>query len=178
MQRFSASLTPEDRKFARPIGRIVLIAYSSTALALTAGVMAHIVLKNPEPPKPPSKLPRSPSDPGGLIMLAQLALLMIFQFIGQAVVTGLGIMFPGPLCGMILLLGYLFARGGPTKELSVVGTTLIDHLGLLFVPAGTAIVAYGALSTRWAGHIRGIVRFDNGRHPCQCGYCRTLVGLR
>jgi len=47
MQRFSASLTPEDRKFARPIGRIVLIAYSSTALALTAGVMAHIALKNP-----------------------------------------------------------------------------------------------------------------------------------
>ena len=34
-------------------------------------------------------------------MLAQLALLMIFQFIGQAVVTGLGIMFPGPLCGII-----------------------------------------------------------------------------
>ncbi len=81
-------------------------------------------------------------------MLAQLALLMIFQFIGQAVVTGLGIMFPGPLCGMILLLGYLFARGGPTKELSAVGTALIDNLGLLFVPAGTAIVAYGALFAR------------------------------
>ena len=47
MQRFNASLTPEDRKCARPIGHIVLIAYSSAALALTAGVVAHIALKNP-----------------------------------------------------------------------------------------------------------------------------------
>ena len=30
MRRISASLTPEDRKFAGPIGRIVLIAYSSS----------------------------------------------------------------------------------------------------------------------------------------------------
>ena len=81
-------------------------------------------------------------------MLAQFAFLVIFQFIGEALVTGLGITFPGPLCGMILLLVYLFARGGPSKELQIVGTTLIDHLGLLFVPAGAAIVAYGALFAR------------------------------
>ena len=81
-------------------------------------------------------------------MLAQFAFLVIFQFIGEALVTGLGIPFPGPLCGMILLLVYLFAKGGPSKELHIVGTTLIDHLGLLFVPAGTATVAYGALFAR------------------------------
>jgi holin-like protein len=83
-----------------------------------------------------------------LIMLAQLALLMAFQFIGEAVTTGLGITFPGPLCGMILLLFYLFVTGGSPKELSVVGTSLLDHLGLFFVPAGTAIVAYGTFFTR------------------------------
>jgi holin-like protein len=81
-------------------------------------------------------------------MLAQFALLMVFQFVGEAIVTSLGITFPGPLCGMVLLLGYLLAKGGPSKELSVVATTLIDHLGLLFVPAGTAIVTYGALFAR------------------------------
>jgi holin-like protein len=78
-------------------------------------------------------------------MLAKLALLMVFQLAGEAVVKGLGITFPGPLCGALLLLVYLFATGGPSKELSAVASTLIDHLGLLFVPAGTAIVAYGAL---------------------------------
>jgi putative effector of murein hydrolase LrgA (UPF0299 family) len=46
---------------------------------------------------------------------------------------------------MLLLLGYLYLRGGPSDELSSVGSKLVDNLGLLFVPAGTAIVAYGAL---------------------------------
>jgi holin-like protein len=78
-------------------------------------------------------------------MLAKLASLMVFQLAGEAIVKGLGVTFPGPLCGMLLLLLYLFATGGPSKELTTVATTLIDHLGLLFVPAGTAIVAYGAL---------------------------------
>jgi holin-like protein len=78
-------------------------------------------------------------------MLAQLGLLMFFQFIGETLVTALGIPFPGPLCGMLLLLAYLFLRGGPSENLTGVGSKLIDNLGLLFVPAGTAIVAYGAL---------------------------------
>ena len=78
-------------------------------------------------------------------MLAQLGSLMFFQFIGETLVTVLGIPFPGPLCGMLLLLAYLFLRGGPSEELAGVGSKLIDNLGLLFVPAGTAIVAYGAL---------------------------------
>jgi holin-like protein len=77
--------------------------------------------------------------------LAQVGLLMMFQLIGEAVVASLGIPFPGPLCGMLLLLGYLYLRGGPSEELSSIGSKLVDNLGLLFVPAGTAIVAYGAL---------------------------------
>ncbi len=78
-------------------------------------------------------------------MLIQLGVLMMFQFIGEVVVTLSGIPFPGPLCGMALLLGYLYLRGGPSEELSQVGTRLLDNLGLLFVPAGTAVVAYAAL---------------------------------
>lgn len=78
-------------------------------------------------------------------MLAQLGFLMMFQFIGEAMVTLFGIPFPGPLCGMVLLLGYLYLRGGPSEDLSNVGGRLVDNLGLLFVPAGTAIVAYGTL---------------------------------
>jgi putative effector of murein hydrolase LrgA (UPF0299 family) len=70
---------------------------------------------------------------------------MMFQFVGEAVVTSIGIPFPGPLCGMLLLLLYLYVRGGPSDDLSGVGSRLIDNLGLLFVPAGTAIVAYGTL---------------------------------
>jgi len=78
-------------------------------------------------------------------MLAQLGLLMAFQFIGETLVSAIGVSFPGPLCGMLLLLAYLYLRGGPSDALSGVGSKLIDNLGLLFVPAGSAIVAYGTL---------------------------------
>jgi holin-like protein len=78
-------------------------------------------------------------------MLVQLGLLMTFQLIGEALVALSGIPFPGPLCGLVLLLGYLHWRGGPTEELVNVGTALVDNLGLLFVPAGVGIVAYAHL---------------------------------
>lgn len=78
-------------------------------------------------------------------MLGQLGLLMTFQLIGEALVNAAGIPFPGPLCGMLLLLAFLHVRGGPSDELTKVGSRLIENLGLLFVPAGTAVVAYGAL---------------------------------
>jgi len=78
-------------------------------------------------------------------VLAQFGLLMIFQFLGEALVTLSGVPFPGPLCGMALLLSYLFWRGGPTEELAKVGTALVDNLGLLFVPAGVGIIGYAHL---------------------------------
>ena len=78
-------------------------------------------------------------------MLPQLVLLMGFQFLGDAVVRLAGLPFPGPLCGMALLLLYLQLTGGASEQLSAAGGTLVDHLGLLFVPAGTAIVTYAAL---------------------------------
>jgi hypothetical protein len=47
MQRFDAPLTTEDRQFARRVGRIILILYTSATLALTAGVVTRIALTNP-----------------------------------------------------------------------------------------------------------------------------------
>jgi hypothetical protein len=47
MQRFNAPLAPEDRKVARRINRIVLIAYSSMALLLAADVAARVIPKDP-----------------------------------------------------------------------------------------------------------------------------------
>jgi putative effector of murein hydrolase LrgA (UPF0299 family) len=50
---------------------------------------------------------------------------MMFQFVGEALVTSSGIPFPGPLCGRLLLLGYLYLRGSPSDELSNVGSRLV-----------------------------------------------------
>jgi holin-like protein len=56
-------------------------------------------------------------------------MLTLFQFAGELLVTTCQIPFPGPLCGMALLLGYLDLRGGPSDERTRAGTTLIDNLG-------------------------------------------------
>jgi hypothetical protein len=59
----TAPLTPEDRKFARRIGRIVLTVYSSIALALTASIIAHIALKNSTTAKGPIEAATKPDAP-------------------------------------------------------------------------------------------------------------------
>jgi hypothetical protein len=56
----TALLTPEDQKYARRVGRIVLIAYSSIALVLTASIIAHIALKNSTTVKPPIEVATKP----------------------------------------------------------------------------------------------------------------------
>jgi len=81
-------------------------------------------------------------------MLQYLILLTAFQLAGEIVVSTLGLMFPGPLCGMTLLLGWLWLNGGPAKGLNAVSQTFVQYLGLLFVPAGTAIVLFGELLAR------------------------------
>jgi holin-like protein len=78
-------------------------------------------------------------------MLVQLGLLMTFQFVGELLVRASGIPIPGAVCGMVLMLAYLHLRGGAPEELTKTATTLIDNLGLLFVPAGVAVIGYGAL---------------------------------
>ena len=78
-------------------------------------------------------------------MLAHLATLMAFQLAGEAAVAVLGLPFPGPLAGLLLLLAWLQLRGSASEGLARVGATLIDHLGLLFVPAGAAVIGFGSL---------------------------------
>ena len=78
-------------------------------------------------------------------MLLQLLTLMAFQLAGEVLAESLHLMFPGALCGLLLMLGWLHLTGGPSDNMSVTSTFLVDHLALLFVPAGSAIVGFGAL---------------------------------
>ena len=78
-------------------------------------------------------------------MLLHLLMLLGFQLAGELIVMSLSLLFPGPLLGMLLLLGWLTVRGGPTEQLATTSTTLVNHLGLFFIPAGTAIMTFGTL---------------------------------
>lgn len=75
-------------------------------------------------------------------MLPALTLLLLFQLIGEVFARALNLSIPGPVCGMLFLFLALCLRGGPGKDLQTTSQTLLQHLSLLFVPAGTGIMVH------------------------------------
>ena len=83
-------------------------------------------------------------------MAAMIALVLSLQLIGEVLVRLTGAPVPGPVIGMLLLVGILALRGGPPEPLSRLTETLLDHLSLLFIPAGVGVISYlGLLADRW-----------------------------
>ena len=78
-------------------------------------------------------------------MLQSLVVLMFFQFLGELLVHATGLPLPGPVCGMLFLLAWLRSGWTLPVELTGVATGLLDHFGLLFVPAGVSVIGFGAL---------------------------------
>lgn len=75
-------------------------------------------------------------------MIASLALLLAFQLAGEVLRLALGLPVPGPVIGMVLLLLMLILRQGPSVELRNTSGGLLQHLSLLFVPAGTGVMLH------------------------------------
>ena len=75
-------------------------------------------------------------------MIAALTQLLLFQLLGEVVARGLGLPVPGPVLGMLLLFIALALRGGPGQELQATSQNLLQHLSLLFIPAGTEIIIH------------------------------------
>ncbi|OPZ06670.1 MAG: hypothetical protein BWZ09_00237 [Alphaproteobacteria bacterium ADurb.BinA305] len=83
-------------------------------------------------------------------MIAALTLLLVFQLVGEVIARALALPIPGPVIGMALLLGALAARPALLDALRPTATALLQHLSLLFVPAGTGIVIYGdRIAAEW-----------------------------
>ena len=75
-------------------------------------------------------------------MLSALTQLLIFQLLGEVIARGLALPIPGPVLGMLFLFVALLIKGGPGQELQGTSQTLLQHLSLLFVPAGTGIMVH------------------------------------
>lgn len=79
-----------------------------------------------------------------------VALVLSLQLIGEVLVRLTSVPVPGPVIGMLLLVGVLGLRGGPPDPLSRLAGTLLGHLSLLFIPAGVGVISYlGLLADRW-----------------------------
>ena len=75
-------------------------------------------------------------------MLASLALLLGYQLAGEIIARALNLPIPGPVIGMLLLLVTLIIRGRAPEPLVRLSHELLQHLALLFVPAGVGIIAH------------------------------------
>jgi holin-like protein len=82
--------------------------------------------------------------------LRGLAILLLLQTAGEALVSALSLPFPGPVVGMILLLLSLnFAR--VREPIAACAQILLQHLSLLFVPVGVGVVAHLDLLSEHGG---------------------------
>jgi putative effector of murein hydrolase LrgA (UPF0299 family) len=83
-------------------------------------------------------------------MLEMLAILLIFQLIGELTVVALELPLPGPVIGMALLFVGLIIYGHVPQQLGDVSRGLLDQLSLLFVPAGVGVMTHlNLLGQQW-----------------------------
>ena len=83
-------------------------------------------------------------------VIVHLATILGFQLIGEVLAQLFALPIPGPVIGMALLFAALALRGGPSPELRDTAQNLLQHLSLLFVPAGVGIMLhFGRIGDEW-----------------------------
>ena len=83
-------------------------------------------------------------------MLGALTLLLLFQLAGEVIAQFFGLPVPGPVIGMALLFAALVIRGSVPEQLRSTAGNLLQHLSLLFVPAGVGVMVHFArLGAEW-----------------------------
>lgn len=91
-------------------------------------------------------------------MLAAIAVLLLFQCLGEGIVFVFHLPLPGPVVGMLLLMAALMAFPSLLALVERAANTLLSNLSLLFIPAGVGIVvAAGSGSGHWVAIIAALV---------------------
>lgn len=75
-------------------------------------------------------------------MINSFTLLLLYQLAGELLVRSLGLPIPGPVIGLALLFLTLLIRGRVGDELKHGASSLLQHLSLLFVPAGAGVMLH------------------------------------
>lgn len=75
-------------------------------------------------------------------MLPAIATLLSLQLLGEALVRWLSWPIPGPVLGLALLLPALVVRPAWLQALRPTAHGLLQHLSLLFVPAGVGVMLH------------------------------------
>lgn len=75
-------------------------------------------------------------------VILHLTTILIFQLIGETLARSFGLIIPGPVLGMALLLAFFIAVPRAAASIQPTAQGLLSHLSLLFVPAGVGIVGH------------------------------------
>ena len=91
-------------------------------------------------------------------MLGAITLLLLFQLAGEALAIFFQWPVPGPVIGMALLFAALWLRNGPSEKLRNTAQDLLQHLSLLFVPAGVGIMLhFQRMADEWIAIVAALV---------------------
>lgn len=75
-------------------------------------------------------------------MIPTFTLLLLYQLAGEILVRLFGLPIPGPVIGLMFLFFTLLARGHSSQELRTHTGALLQHLSLLFIPAGAGVILH------------------------------------
>ena len=76
-------------------------------------------------------------------MITGLLILVVCQLLGEVVVTALGLPIPGAVLGMaILFVALQLRRPDENSSVTRAGDAVLNHLQLLFIPAGVGVVPH------------------------------------
>lgn len=70
-----------------------------------------------------------------------ITLLLLCQLAGEVLAEAGNLPIPGPVIGMVFLFAGIAIRGGVPHGLGATTAGLLDHLALLFVPAGVGVMS-------------------------------------
>ncbi len=87
-----------------------------------------------------------------------LAILLVYQLVGEVTALFLQIPVPGPVLGMLMLFLTLLLRGKATDPMDTAANGLLSHLSLLFVPAGVGMmVHFVRIADEWLPIVAALV---------------------
>ena len=75
-------------------------------------------------------------------MIDGLVRILLFQGSGEVIARFLFPLVPGPVIGLMLLLGFLAWRGEVPEGVELVSSAFMRYLGVLLVPAAVGVVMY------------------------------------
>ena len=78
------------------------------------------------------------------MLLRGLTWLVLFQLLGTALNHLFVPVLPGPIIGLVLLLGFLMVWGQVGEPLSQAASSLLRYLPLLLVPPAVGVMVYAA----------------------------------